>query len=547
MKISKRFRPLGLVAVAGLALATSVGIGSAATDAHDAGAPPANSSPPAISGSPTVGQSLTASTGSWSGDSPMSFTFRWERCDSGGGACAAISGATGQTYRLGSADSGRTLRVEVTATNSAGTGTQLSAATAVVSSGAPVSTAAPRVSGSLSIGSTVTVSGGSWSGAQPITVSYQWERCDLDGGRCTGISGAAGATYRIGEDDAGHRLVVVVAARNSAGTTQVVATAGNIGASGRPASTTAPKVSGSLAVGATLTVSGGSWSGAQPIALSYQWERCDTDGGHCAAISGATGATYRVGSSDAGHRLVVAVTARNAAGSTQAVATAGNIGGAPASTAAPKASGSLAVGGTLVASAGSWSGAQPIAISYQWERCDLDGGHCAAIPGATGATYRVAAADAGHRIVVIVAARNSAGTTTAVATAGNVGGTAATGGAVSVTGISLPNRLVIDRVKFTPSTVRTRSAITARFHVADLQGHSVMGALVYALGLPYGWTRNAPERPTGADGWVTLIIQPQAKLPLRKGALVVFVRARKPGDNLIAGVSTRRLVQVRIR
>lgn len=545
MKISKRFRPLGLVAVAGLALAASVGIGSAATDVHAAGAPPANTAPPAISGSPTVGQSLSASTGSWSGDTPMSFSFRWERCDSGGGGCAAISGATGQTYRLGSADSGRTLRVEVTATNGAGTGTQLSAPTGVVSSGAPVNTAAPRVSGSVSIGSTVTVSRGSWSGAEPITVSYQWERCDLNGGRCTGISGAAGASYRIADEDAGHRLVVIVAARNAAGTTQVVATAGNVAASGRPVSTAAPKVSGSLAVGATLTVSGGSWSGAQPIALSYQWQRCDTDGGHCASIPGATGATYRVSAADAGHRLVVAVTARNAAGSTEVVATAGNVGGAPAATAAPRVSGSLAVGGTLLVSAGSWSGAQPIAISYQWERCDLDGGHCAAISGATGATYRVATADAGHRLVVIVAARNSAGANTVTATAGNVGGTAT--GAVSVTSISLPNRLVIDRVKFTPALVQTRGAITARFHVSDLQGHSVMGALVYALGLPYGWTRNAPERPTGADGWVTLIIQPQVKMPLRKGALVVFVRARKPGDNLIAGVSTRRLVQVRIR
>jgi hypothetical protein len=74
-----------------------------------------------------------------------------------------------------------------------------------------------------------------------------------------------------------------------------------------------------------------------------------------------------------------------------------------------------------------------------------------------------------------------------------------------------------------------------------------MGALVYILGLPYGWTRNVPERPTGTDGWVTLLIQPQARMPLRRGALVVFVRARKPGYNLIAGVSTRRLVQEPIR
>ena len=42
-------------------------------------------------------------------------------------------------------------------------------------------------------------------------------------------------------------------------------------------------------------------------------------------------------------------------------------------------------------------------------------------------------------------------------------------------------------------------------------------------------------------------MSPTANMPLRRGALVVFVRARKPGDNLLAGVSTRRLVQVSIR
>jgi hypothetical protein len=36
-------------------------------------------------------------------------------------------------------------------------------------------------------------------------------------------------------------------------------------------------------------------------------------------------------------------------------------------------------------------------------------------------------------------------------------------------------------------------------------------------------------------------------MPLRPGELVLFVRARKPGDNLLAGVSTRRLVQAAIR
>jgi len=111
----------------------------------------------------------------------------------------------------------------------------------------------------------------------------------------------------------------------------------------------------------------------------------------------------------------------------------------------------------------------------------------------------------------------------------------------------LPNRLIIDGVKFAPTVLTSRAPAVARFHVSDPRGFSIQGALVYALGLPYGWTRNGPEVATDNTGWATITMSPTANMPLRNGALVVFVRARKAGDNLLAGVSTRRLVQVSIR
>ncbi len=109
--------------------------------------------------------------------------------------------------------------------------------------------------------------------------------------------------------------------------------------------------------------------------------------------------------------------------------------------------------------------------------------------------------------------------------------------------MSLPNQLIIDGVKFSPSPATTRGIITARFHVSDTRGFSISGALVYALGLPYGWVYGAPEQPTDSTGWATIQIRPTRNLPLRRGDLVMFVRARKPGDSLLAGVSARRLVQ----
>jgi hypothetical protein len=97
-----------------------------------ASAVPVNTSPPTISGNAQQGQTLTAAPGSWSGVHPLTFIFNWHRCDSSGAACVHIAGATAQTYLLGSADVGHTLRVGVTATNAFGTGFARSAATSVV-------------------------------------------------------------------------------------------------------------------------------------------------------------------------------------------------------------------------------------------------------------------------------------------------------------------------------------------------------------------------------------------------------------------------------
>jgi hypothetical protein len=535
----------GLAVVVGAGLVSSVAIGSASTSTTQA-TPPTNSSPPTLSGSATVGATLSASPGSWGGDTPITYTYEWDACDSSGGSCSVISGASSQTYTVVSADAGHTIRVNVAAHNSAGDGGPvLSAPTAVVSAGPPVNTAAPTVSGTLAIGDTLTATSGTWTGAQPITIAYQWERCDTNGGNCNYIGGANAASYTVTSADAGHRLIVVVTASNSDGSKPYAVTVGNLGG-GAPVNTAAPKVSGSLSIGSTLSVSSGTWSGTQPVTVTYLWERCDTNGGNCGSIGGATGSSYTVTSSDANHRLIVVVTGKNSLGSHQVVVTAGNIGGGPpVTTADPKISGSLSIGSTLTVSSGSWSGTQPIALSYQWERCDTNGGNCQFIGGATRTSYTVTSADAGHRLVVAVTGKNAVGTHQAVATAGNIGGTLPNG-AMLVSAITLPDRLVIDHLSFTPNPARSRAPIVARFHVANSQGRSVQGALVFALGLPYGWTYNAPEAVTGGDGWATMTIRPTRNMPLRRGDLVMFVRARKPGGSLLAGVSTRRLVQERI-
>ena len=101
-------------------------------ESQPAGSPPANTTPPSISGTPSTGQTLTAGNGTWT-ESPSSYAYQWQRCESSGGGCVPIVGAGASTYTLGSADAGRTLRVGVTASNAAGSSAAaISTQTAVV-------------------------------------------------------------------------------------------------------------------------------------------------------------------------------------------------------------------------------------------------------------------------------------------------------------------------------------------------------------------------------------------------------------------------------
>jgi hypothetical protein len=74
----------------------------------------------------------------------------------------------------------------------------------------------------------------------------------------------------------------------------------------------------------------------------------------------------------------------------------------------------------------------------------------------------------------------------------------------------------------------------------------VRDAIVLVTGVPLGWITQPQEVTTNVDGFATIQLQPTTRLRLvRGGSMVMFVRARKQGDDLLAGISTRRLVRVR--
>ncbi|MGO9761029.1 MAG: hypothetical protein ACLP1Q_07200, partial [Solirubrobacteraceae bacterium] len=129
---------------------------------------------PTISGNASEGQTVVASTGSWSG-SPTSYAYQWQECNSSGGGCSNVSGATANSYQLAAGDVGHTMRVVVTASNAAGSTPASSAATAtVVAPAAPKNTELPRISGSAVEGDTLSTSNGAWTG-NPTSFKDQWQ------------------------------------------------------------------------------------------------------------------------------------------------------------------------------------------------------------------------------------------------------------------------------------------------------------------------------------------------------------------------------------
>lgn len=394
---------------------------------YDAAELPVNTAAPTISGTVKDGSTLTAKAGSWSGLTPFTFAYQWTRCNSAGAECVQIvsvpeTKATETKYTLAHEDVGKTLRINVTATNSAGEGSATSAQTAVVAAVKPSNKTLPAISGEAKVGQLLSVSEGSWEGTPPTSYAYQWETCNSAGKSCKHITGATTSSYRVLASQVGDTLRAIVTAENSAGSASATSEATAVVAPGAPANIVAPAISGTARDGQTLTASTGSWAGSEPISYAYQWQSCNGKGESCTNIPGASGSSYMLTPSNVGSTLDVVVTASNSVGSTPATSQATAVVAAipPANTAAPTITGTATDGQNLTASTGSWSGTPPLSYSYQWRSCNAKGEGCPNIPGATNSTYTLTHGDVGTTLRVAVTAKNAGGEATSSSAASAV-------------------------------------------------------------------------------------------------------------------------------
>ncbi len=423
---------------------------------------------PTITGTLQVEETLTAVTTGISdqdGLSQVVYTYQWIRND--GTDDVDIEGPTNATYVLTAADQSKFIKVRVTFNDDAQNSEALtSLATAAVAAPDTFLTGLTTSSGTLTpafSGSTInytvpdvantddqiTLATTLEEGHTPIFVravaafrvcSIYGEPCepwtydDEDDNQVQAISDADTDVdgFQVTVDVGDNKLLIHVPSGSSeddefyyltitrAEEEQRNVVPRRISSNNSPA-TGLPTISGTAAVGQTLTASTSDIAdanGIENVSFGYQWTRFENDAD--SDIAGATGSTYTIVTADEGKTLNVRVSFTDDAGNsesrvstaTQAVAAASN----QTATGAPTISGTPERTHTLTARTSAITdpdGLTNATFAYQWLRdADTDP---VDISGATSSTYTLVADDVGNKISVRVSFTDDAGNSESMA------------------------------------------------------------------------------------------------------------------------------------
>jgi hypothetical protein len=275
---------------------------------------PSNVIAPIVLGLTVTGDTVNATTGTWTGTEPIIYSYQWEICNASGAECKEVSGATEASFVIPTGHVGETLRVIVTAKNVAGSVPKTSEASLAILGQPPVNMKSPAVSGTTTAGQILSTSNGEWTGTEPILFTYVWERCNASGASCAEIAGQILPLYTLTTEDIGHTIRSIVTGKNIAGSTPAPSAATAEVKGVPPANVVLPLVTGLTTTGSTLSTTNGTWTGTEPITFTYQWEICNALGVECKEVSGATKATFAIPSGHVGSTVRVVVTAKNVAG-----------------------------------------------------------------------------------------------------------------------------------------------------------------------------------------------------------------------------------------
>lgn len=248
---------------------------------------PVSTSPPTISGTVAVGQTLAASPGTWN-QAGLTYSYQWY-VDG-----VANPNETGPTIDLAKGRYQKTIAVKVTATGKTGSAARMSATTGPVAPGTVGVTTPPQITGTPRIDQTVTA-------VPPVTTkalsstAVQWY---ADG---AAIPGATSWTLDLDAREVAKSLTVKVEGKRDA-FKDVVADSAPAGPVQAPPLAVAGRSAlvGTSHVGTVLTARPAVTRPA-PANVTYAWQR---DG---VPIAGATAPTYVVRPEDVGHRVGVRI------------------------------------------------------------------------------------------------------------------------------------------------------------------------------------------------------------------------------------------------
>ena len=334
------------------------------------------------------------------------------------------------------------------------------------------------ITGSAAVGAQLTAHNGTWlydngtSCGSECVMTYQWERCDAGGSKCSSIAGAEGRFYTVQAADAGSRLRAME----------------------------------------TMSIYDCGAHNTQTGQIECNWTRRSAPSGMSAVVGG----TAPSGPSTPTTPVAPAAIA-------------------PAATAVPTITGLAMVDQTLRAARGTWGGTQPMTLALQWQRCDESGANCQDL-GLSGDTYKVIAFDIGKTLRVRVNAVNAGGSREAVSAAtAPVSALKPTreNQSLDAANVLAPHRLIVQQTSVQPRVVTRRGSVTVELRVTDTRGFLIEGALVTAVVLPSTSFAAPVEAKSDEGGVAQLTFEPGPKLNFKKLKSVTFViTARRPGDRL---------------